>query len=65
MKTRGNGRKWPLAALLVSWSVFAAEGAAFNIDRSVMSDKYWSIWNDEVQAKIDADIEKYRKKLPE
>ena len=26
-----------------------------------MSDKYWSVWNDEVQAKIDADIGKYRK----
>ena len=35
--------------------------AEFKIDRSVMSDKYWAIWNDEVQAKIDADIEKYRK----
>ena len=31
--------------------------AEFKIDRSVMSDKYWAIWNDEVQAKIDADIE--------
>ena len=35
--------------------------ADFKIDRSVMSDKYWAIWNDEVQAKIDADIERYRK----
>lgn len=35
--------------------------AEFKIDRSVMGDKYWAIWNDEVQAKIDADIEKYRK----
>ena len=33
----------------------------FTMDRSVMADKYWKIWNDEVQAKIDADIEKYRK----
>ena len=35
--------------------------AAFKMDRSVMSDAYWKIWNDDVQAKIDADIEKYRK----
>ena len=31
--------------------------AEFKIDRSAMSEKYWSIWNDEVQAKIDAEIE--------
>ena len=35
--------------------------AEFKMDRSAMSDAYWKIWNDEVQAKIDADIEKYRK----
>ncbi len=35
--------------------------AAFTIDKSVMSDDYWQIWNDDVQAKIDADIERYRK----
>ncbi len=34
---------------------------AFEIDKSVMSDKYWEIWNDDVQKRIDADIEKYRK----
>jgi GH35 family endo-1,4-beta-xylanase len=33
----------------------------FKINKSVMSEEYWKIWNDEVQAKIDADIEKYRK----
>ena len=38
----------------------AAHGA-FKADRSVMSDAYWRIWNDEAQAKIDADIEKHRK----
>ena len=32
--------------------------AAFEPNRSVMSDAYWQIWNDAVQAKIDADIEK-------
>ena len=31
------------------------------IDRSVMSNEYWNIWNDDVQKRIDADIEKYRK----
>ena len=34
--------------------------ATFAIDKSAMSDKYWEIWNDGVQAKIDADIGKYR-----
>jgi len=38
-----------------------AEETPFKIDRSVMSEKYWQIWNDAAQAKIDADIEKYRK----
>ena len=38
-----------------------AAQAEFKIDRSVMSEEYWKIWNDDAQAKIDADIEKYRK----
>ena len=38
-----------------------ASFAEFKVDRSVMSDAYWKIWNDDVQKKIDADIEKYRK----
>ena len=49
-------------------TVFAAASLAalcacaeFKMDKSVMADKYWEIWNDGVQAKIDADIEKYRK----
>ena len=42
-------------------SVVLAAHADFKMDKSVMSDKYWEIWNDQVQAKIDADIEKYRK----
>ena len=41
-------------------SVLSAS-ADFRIDRSVMSDKYWEIWNDAEQAKIDADIEANRK----
>ena len=35
--------------------------AAFEIDKSAMSQEYWDIWNDDVLAKMDADIEKYRK----
>lgn len=47
-------------------SVFAALGALaasaeFSVDRSVMSDEYWKMWNDDVQARIDADIERFRK----
>ena len=41
-------------------SVLSAR-AEFKVDRSAMSDKYWDIWNDQVQARIDVDIEKYRK----
>ena len=35
--------------------------AAFEIDKSAMSQEYWDIWSDDVLAKMDADIEKYRK----
>ena len=45
------------AALAVPLASFAE----FTVDRKAMSDAYWGIWNDDVQAKIDADIEKYRK----
>ena len=47
-------------ALLAVCAAMAAE-ARFEIDRSVMADAYWKVWNGEVQAKIDADIERYRK----
>lgn len=47
-----------LAALGFAGSAAFAE---FKVDRSVMSEAYWKIWNDQAQAKIDADIEKYRK----
>ena len=33
----------------------------FQIDRTVMSDEYWAIWNAAEEAKIDADIEANRK----
>ena len=35
--------------------------AEIQFDRSVMSEEYWKIWNEEVQRKIDADIERNRK----
>lgn len=35
--------------------------ADFTIDRAAVSQEYWDIWNDAVQARIDADIERYRK----
>ena len=46
-----------LAAVLLALS---AQGA-FMLDRSVMGDAYWKVWNDDVQRQIDADIERHRK----
>ncbi|MGN0854206.1 MAG: endo-1,4-beta-xylanase [Kiritimatiellia bacterium] len=56
----------PASRALASFVLLSLVGplpvrAAFTVDRSVMSPKYWEIWNDDVQAKIDADIEAYRK----
>lgn len=48
-----------MTALAIGASLSAF--AEFVLDKSVMSEKYWAIWNDEAQAKIDADIEKFRK----
>ena len=42
-------------------SFVLSASAEFQIDRSVMSEKYWQVWNDAEQAKIDADIEANRK----
>ena len=49
--------------LFMTMTVFAASAvtAEFTPDRSVMNEAYWKIWTPEVQAKLDADIEKYRK----
>ena len=44
-------------AVSVACGLLALGNAGFVIDRSVMSDKYWQIWNDDAQRKIDADIE--------
>jgi GH35 family endo-1,4-beta-xylanase len=35
--------------------------AGFAPDRSVMSERYWKVWTPEALAKMDADIERYRK----
>ncbi len=44
-------------AISALWSLFAFSALAeFKMDRSVMSDAYWRIWNDDAQKKIDADI---------
>lgn len=48
-----------LASCILSVVSFAR--AEFAIDRSVMSDAYWKIWNDDAQRTIDADIEANRK----
>ena len=56
LKMKSVGR---VAVLLAVSAVGARTAEA--IDRSVMSDKYWAIWNDAEQARIDADIEKNRK----
>lgn len=45
----------------VAAAVSLTTGVAYGIDRSVMSDAYWKIWNDAAQAEIDAAIEKNRK----
>ena len=50
-----------IAAAGLSLAANAAESKVFEIDRSVMSEAYWNLWNDDVLAKIDADIEKHRK----
>ncbi len=48
-------------AVVLAVSAVGARTAEAGIDKSVMSDKYWAIWNDAEQARIDADIERNRK----
>ena len=57
---KGHEMKTTLATTVALALALAAQ-AEFKVDRAAMSEKYWSIWNDEVQAKIDADIERNRK----
>ena len=47
--------------VLCLMSLVLSARAEFKIDKSVMDARYWELWNDEVQTRIDADIEKYRK----
>ena len=61
MKVRMNGREGRWCAALCFVAVASSAWAEFTLDRSVMSEKYWSIWNEDVQRKIDADIESNRK----
>jgi GH35 family endo-1,4-beta-xylanase len=52
-----------MKSTVAAFAVLAAVAAQaeFKIDRKAMSEEYWNIWNDDVQKRIDADIEKYRK----
>lgn len=52
-----NGVVLTFAGLMLALPV----RAEFKMDRSVMSEKYWTIWNADEQSKIDEGIEKYRK----
>lgn len=54
------GGDFCLAATMFGVAVLSAH-AEFKMDRSAMSDKYWSIWNAEEQKKIDEGIETNRK----
>ena len=47
--------------IMAAAGLAVAAQAEFKLDRSAMSEEYWKIWNDDVQRRIDADIEKYRK----
>ncbi len=47
--------------VMLGLTVGALGAGAVELDKSVMADEYWQVWNDEAQAAIDADIEKYRK----
>ncbi len=48
---------------IVGWLVLVAMAASaeFTVDKTVMGDQYWKIWNDAELARINADIDKYRK----
>ena len=55
--------KLAVGMALFGASAFAAcrAKADFLLDRSVMSEAYWKIWNEDAQRRIDADIEANRK----
>ena len=47
--------------IFLSLAVSFTACAGFDLDNSVMSEKYWEVWNPAEQSKIDSDIERYRK----
>ena len=51
----------PLIVFLLSTNLSLSLAQEKNMDRDIMSEAYWKLWNPGVQAKIDSDIEKYRK----
>ena len=61
MGIKVEGRKFRWCAALCAVAAASSAWAEFAIDRSVMSEAYWKIWNDGEQARIDADIERNRK----
>ena len=54
-----------VVAAVVSLAAPLVAFAGFQVDRSVMGDEYWAIWNEGVQAKIDADSAAKAKKIAE
>ena len=53
-----------MKSIVIAWALAVcalSANAEFKLDRSVMSEMYWAIWNEAEQAKIDADIEANRK----
>ena len=44
-------------ALVAIVLCFGLKSEAADIDRSLMSDAYWEIWNDDVKAQIDEDVQ--------
>ena len=63
-RTKASSRMgWVRYGIAIAVASFAGSNAfaEFTVDRSVMSDAYWQVWNGDVQAKIDADIERCRK----
>ncbi len=47
--------------LTLTAAVAGLAASAIELDKSVMSNSFWEVWNDAALAKIDANIEKYRK----
>ena len=55
-----QGRKMRSMVFLAATIAAFSAAAEFRVDKSAMSDKYWQVWNDAEQAKIDAEIEANR-----